>query len=207
MCVESFTASEDSFGPTLKLLSNQLDFSTLKMRTVETRRELTKAIEEWGNRDDWKYPVLWMSGHGTQDGFYVNDPTGPGHSRLDLGTLTDIAIHSVHSAYRWSGYLIHFAACSTLSGHDDAVRDILDKSGLAGISGYSKVVEWIPSLAFEMLYMWFLQEAMMHSNSEEGIDEGILDECRNRLLDSRMCSGLIDHLGFRIITRADFGLE
>lgn len=40
--------------------------------------------------------------------------------------------------------------------------------------------------------------------SEEGINEDILVECRNRLLDSRMCSGLIDHLGFRMNARADF---
>ena len=203
VCVESFAEEEESFGPTLKFLSNLLDFSTLNVKTVATRLQLTREIEDWGNRDDWKYPILWMSGHGTKGGFYVNDPTGPGQSRVDLGTLTDIA----RSGYSWSGYLVHFGACSTLSGYGDATRDFLYNSGLAGVSGYSKDVDWIPSLAFEMLYIRFIQEAMEHSNSKKGIDEAILVECRNRLLDSRMCSGLIDHLGFRMITRADFDLD
>lgn len=203
-CIEAFDDSESSFGPSLKLLSQQLDFSILNanVRTVKTRPALTKAIREWGDNPQWKYPILWMSGHGNKEGFYVNDPKGAANSRLDFGTLIDMASET----YSWSGCLVHFAACSTLSGHDDH-HDILKGSGLAGISGYSKDVDWIPSLSFEMLYMQFLQQAMKASDSERGFTESVLAECRQRLFDSRMCSGLIDYLGFRMITRADVRLE
>ena len=201
-CIESVEGVE-SFEPTLRLLSEHLDFSILPkgVRRVGTRRELTRAIEEWGNRDDFKYPLLWMWGHGSKEGFYVDDPNGPGSSRLDLGTLADIA---AGGSYDWSGCHVHFGACSTLAGNNDAYRSLLQQSGLQGISGYTKDVYWIPSLAFEMLYVQFLQDVM--SRSEGTLNEDTLAECRYRLFDSRMCSGLIDHLGFRLITRADFGL-
>ena len=199
-CVESFTPEEESVGPTLRLLSSLLPFSMVKVRKVETHIQLTKAIEEWSNWSNWNYPILWMSGHGRKHGFYVHDPAGPGNRSLDMGALTEIAANSPDERDRWSGCLVHFGACSTLSGSDDACREFLRESKLAGISGYSKAVDWIRSLSFEMLYIQFLQQTMMDRN---GIDEEVLDECRARLFDSRMCSGLIDHLGFRMITRTD----
>lgn len=200
-CIESVEEFE-SFEPTLKLLSGQLDFPILN-RPVRTRRALTRAITEWGNRDNLKYPLLWMWGHGSKEGFYVDDPAGPGNSRLDLGTLADMA---ADGSFDWSGRHVHFGACSTLAGGDDAYRSLLQTSGLQGISGYTTDVYWIPSFAFEMLYMQLLQEAMTFRSSEGGLGEDILSQCRDQLFDSRMCSGLIDHLGFRLITRADFGL-
>ena len=202
-CIES-VGQDESFEPTLALLrsKNQLDFPRI-IKSVQTRRQLTKTIEEWGNRPNYKYPLLWMWGHGSRDGFYVDDPTGAGNSRLDLGTLADIA---TSGSYNWSGCFVHFGACSTLAGYDDAYRSLLQTSGLQGISGYSKDVDWIRSFAFEMLYMQFLQRAMTASWSKQGLDEETLAECRDRISDSRMCSGLIDHLGFRMVTRADFDL-
>ena len=204
-CIESVEGVE-SFEPTLRLLSKHLDFSILTkgVRRVRKRLELTKAIEEWGNRDDFKYPLLWMCGHGAKGGFYVDDPAGAGHRRLDVHTLVDMAADSEYGG--WARCHIHFGACSTLADDKDA-RSVLEKSGLQGVSGYTKDVYWIPSLAFEVLYVQFLQEAMQRSYSEGGLDGDTLAKCRDRLFDSRMCAGLIDHLGFRLITRADFGLD
>ena len=204
-CIESVGAVE-SFKPTLKLLAdvNQLNFPILgnAVRSVRKRNDLMNSIREWGERPDYKYPILWMWGHGSRDGFYVED-SALGDSRLDLGSLADIAGNS------WGGCLVHFASCSTLAG-DDACYRLLKESGLQGISGYSKDVYWIQSFAFEMLYMQFLQEVLIggpKSYPEGGIPEKSLAKCRERLFDSRMCSGLIDHLGFRMITRADAGLD
>ena len=202
-CIESVGADE-SFKPTLKLLARQLDFSILgnAVRSVRTRKDLTNSIRDWGGRPDYKYPILWMWGHGGRDGFYAED-SAPGESRLDLGSLADIADDN------WYGCLVHFGSCSTLAGND-ACYSLLKASGLQGISGYSKDVDWIQSFAFEMLYMKFLQEVLIDRepyHSDGGISEESLAKCYERLFDSRMCSGLIDHLGFRMITRADVGLD
>lgn len=202
-CIESRNDGDPSFEPALRLLAGQLDFSILNaaVKRVATRRDLARQIADWGNRSDFKYPVLWLTGHGSSGGFFVNDTAG--NRRVDLRALIEIA---EDGELPWSGSLLHFGACSTLATHGDEYRDLLEKTGLEAISGYSKDVYWIPSLAFEMLYMQFLQHAMASSASNEGVDEDVLAECRDRILDSRMCSGLVDHLGFRLITRADFDL-
>ena len=202
-CIESRSDGDPSFEPVLRLLAGQLDFSILNaaVKRVVARRDLAIQIADWGNRSDFKYPVLWLTGHGSGGGFFVNDTAG--NRRVDLQALIEIA---EDGEFSWSGSLVHFGACSTLAIHGDECRDLLEKTGLEAISGYSKDVYWIPSLAFEMLYMQFLQHTMTSSASNEGVDEEVLAECRDRILDSRMCSGLVDHLGFRLITRADFGL-
>ena len=202
-CIESRGDDDPSFEPSLRLLAKELDFSIPKVKRVVTRRELARRIADWGKREDYKYPVLWLTGHGSKGGFFVDDPTA-GNRRVDLQALTEIA---QDGDFSWSGSLLHFGACSTLAAHDNEYRELLENSGLEAVSGYSKDIYWIPSLAFEMLYMQFLQEAMMGSDSEAGVDKDVLAECRDRILDSRMCFGLVDHLGFRLITRADFGLD
>ena len=202
-CIESRDDSDPSFAPSLRLLAKQLDFSilTATVRRVETRRDLTSQVADWGNRADYKYPVLWLTGHGSKGGFFVDDKAG--NKRIDLRSLMEIA---EDGKFSWSGALLHFSACSTLNVRDDECRDLFEMSGVEAISGYSKDIYWIPSLAFEMLYMQFLQQALAHSASDEGIDQEILAQCHDRMFDSRMCSGLIDHLGFRLVTRADFGV-
>ena len=207
-CIEAHDDGDPSFEPFLRLLSNACDFSILNaaVRKVKTRSDLTRQIDSWGTKENanFKYPVLWLTGHGRKGGFYVNDPRGAGHSRVDLRTLAEIAREC--GGLAWSGCILHFSACSTLAAHDDDCRELLE-SGLQAISGYSKYVPWVSSLAFEMLYMRFLQEELTVSAFEDGIPANSLVRFRDRLFDSRMCSGLIDHLGFRIITRNDVGLD
>ena len=208
-CIETQGDGDPSFEPFLRLLAKECDFSILgaAIRQVKTRNDVTKQIDSWSTKENanLKYPILWLTGHGHKGGFYVNDPKGAGHSRVDLRTLAEIA--SEHGGSAWSGCILHFSACSTLAAHDDDCRDLLENSGLQAISGYSKDVHWVTSLAFEMLYMRFLQDELTDRSSGSGILEDSVDQFRNRLLDSRMCSGLVDHLGFRIITRADVDLE
>ena len=203
-CIESQDDGGPSFEPSLRLLAGQLDFSILgtAVKRVRTRRDLTRQIAEWGSRQDYKYPILWLSGHGSSGGFLVDDTAG--NRRVDLRALIEIA---EDGEFDWSGTILHFGACSTLATDDGDCRDLLDKTGLEAISGYSKDVYWTQSLAFEMLYMQFLQRELMVSTSTSGADEEALSECRDRIFDSRMCAGLVDHLGFRFITRADFRLD
>ena len=206
-CVDCIAQEVLSFKPILKLLAygNQLDFPSLRHK-AETRNDLVKEIKEWSNREDYKYPILWLAAHGSEGGFYTDDPKGAGFQRMDLGTLADIAMEG---RYNWSGCIAHFGACSTLASNNDMYRNFFQETSVQAISGYSKDIPWIESLAFELIYIRVLQEVM--TNNEEplckngGITSDIVDECRSRILDSRKCHGLIDALGFRMITASDFG--
>lgn len=206
-CVDCIADEILSFRPALELLAHkdQLDFPTLTYK-AENRSGLVRKIKVWSSRKDYKYPILWLAAHGSEGGFYTDDPKGAGFQRMDLGTLADIAMEG---RYDWSGCIAHFGACSTLASNNDMYRNFFQETSVQAISGYSKDIPWIESLAFELIYIRVLQEVM--TNNEEplynngGITSDIVDECRSRILDSRKCHGLIDALGFRMITASDFG--
>ena len=208
-CVDCIAKEVLSFKPTLQLLADedQLDFPII-IHKAETRNMLDGAIRRWSDREDFKYPILWLAAHGRKEGIYVDDRKGAGFRRVDLGTLADIAMEC---KYDWSGCIVHFGACSTLSSDDNMYRDFFQMTGIQAISGYSKDIPWIGSLAFELIYMRILQEVMAKvwepppKSGQQGITSEIVDECRSRIADSRMCHGLVDALGFRMITASDYG--
>jgi len=49
--------------------------------------------------------------------------------------------------------IIHFGSCSVLKYDKDKIRDFMDKTGAAVVTGYTKDVDWIESAAFEMTYL------------------------------------------------------
>lgn len=197
-CIEGeFDTEALSFEPTLALLSDAgiCDFSKI-YRKVQSRGALVKSLEQWAARGDWKYPVLYLSFHGFEHGVHVDDPKGAGFTRVDLRTISD-----VFDKYVVTDTVVHFGACSTLATDDAELGRFLRNTEVAALSGYQKDVPWIESLAFELLYLSGLQEAMA---SSERLDPELVARYRDTLYDSRKCHGLLDALGFRMVVPADF---
>jgi len=193
----------------LGLLSKPLKVPILSCR-VATLDGLTQVIQEWAVSKKSRFPILWLAGRYGR-GFRVRRPNGIPLRTVGLDTLTQVAkeidaqgyaaedISGPHTAEPWRGGLVHFSAYATLQGKRRRVYDLINASGLCAVSGYSRDSDWAPTVAFENLYVKFLKEALSDSTSAE-LDENIVDRCQQRLLDSRMCSGLIEHLGFQIIS-------
>ncbi len=140
-------------------------------------------------------------------------PGGKPTRTVSVDALTQIASESAAQEYAaedvsapslffvakpWSGCIVHFSA--TLRGKRQGVYDLLETSGLSAVSGYGSIrgSDWVPTVAFEALYIKFLKEALDRS-APSGFGEDDVDWLRQRILDSRMCLGLIEHLGFQII--------
>ena len=195
-CIEGeFETTALSFKPTLQLLSDICDFSKI-YREVKGRAKLVSNLKDWAERDDSKYPVLYLSFHGFERGVHVDDPKGAGFTRVDLRTIED-----VFGDYDVANTVVHFGACSTLATDESDLRKFLRGTDVALLSGYQKDVPWIESLAFELLYIRGLQEAM--EGSEEMSSE-LMARYRDTLFDSRKCHGLIEALGFNMVVREDF---
>ena len=127
---------------------------------------------------------------------HVDDPKGAGFTRVDLRTISD-----VFEPFEVADSVVHFGACSTLATDDDEMRKFVRTTGVAALSGYQKDVLWVESLAFELLYLTGLQQAMADSSSLTG---DLASTYRDRLYDSRKCRGLIDALGFKMVVSGDF---
>ena len=201
-CIEGFADEAEalSFQTTLDFLStpNVCDCSRL-YRRADTRKDLIKALREWIDRGDWKYPILYLSFHGFDTGVRVDDPAGAGFDRVDLRTLSDVFEGEL------SGSLIHFSSCSTLGCPNEEIRRFFARTDATAISGYRKDVSWLESTALELLYLDLLQQQMTaYEETTSGVDPELVSICRERLDDSRRCHGLIDALGFRIFTSDDF---
>ena len=55
--------------------------------------------------------------------------------------------------------VIHFSSCSSLDVRHDDVEDFLDQTEASAISGYTKDVPWMQSLALDLLYLEEIQTA------------------------------------------------
>ena len=199
-CIEYGVEEVLSFKPPLALLGKQLDFPII-FRTADARAKLVKDIKEWSDRSDDKYPALWLTGHGMIQSVYVDDRKGAGYNRLDLRSLADIL-----ESGPLTGFLVHFSACSTMASSIDDYRHFFKATEVEAVSGYSKDIDWIESLAFEFLYMKQLQKAMKYDvagKKDGGITQEIVNDLHEALIDSRKCQGLIDALGFRMVTRKE----
>ena len=197
-CIEGEFGTEAlSFEPTLDLLSDTdiCDFSKL-YRKVESRTALVNNLKQWAGREDWKYPILYLSFHGFERGVHVDDPKGAGFTRVDLRTISD-----VFEEFNVTDTVVHFGACSTLATDDDEMRKFVRTTDVTILSGYQKDVLWVESLAFELLYLTGLQQAMADSSA---LTSELATEYRDRLFDSRKCHGLIDALGFKMVISGDF---
>ena len=195
-CIEGvFDTEALSFEPTLALLSDICDFSKI-YRQVNSRNALVNNLKQWAGRSDWKYPILYLSFHGFENGVHVDDPKGAGFTRVDLRTISD-----VFRGYDVSDTVVHVGACSTLAMDDMEIGKFLRDTGVAVLSGYQKDVPWIESLAFELLYLTGMQRAMVDS---DGVISNLAPEYRESLFDSRKCHGLLEALSFKMVVSADF---
>jgi len=57
-----------------------------------------------------------------------------------------------------SNSIIIFGSCSTFAIRKNYLKKFLDTTGALAIGGYQKDVDWLPSVAFEMLILSQMQE-------------------------------------------------
>ena len=86
--------------------------------------------------------------------------------------------------------IIHFGACSTLDLKDDDPRlvDFRRQTEVLAVIGYKKDVDWLTSMAFEVLLLSTLQGVTFTYQGTRSVD---------RTLD-KMASGLREALGVRM---------
>jgi hypothetical protein len=120
--------------PTLELISKTMD-SKFSHLTCNTREELKYNLNLLCKRN---YGVLYFAFHGSPGRIHLH------RDRVKLPELAGMMNH------RFTNWIIHFGTCSTLR-KPTAVREFVEQTGVAMVTGFTRDVDWIESSSFELL--------------------------------------------------------
>lgn len=191
-CIES-TWNEDHGEvpavPTLRTLAKHHGVP-FKKKTVKSSDRFLKWLKEWTELDD-SFGILYVSSHGFPGGISLPD-ANPVWSNLRLPQMADLL---EEQGANNGGCIVHFGSCSTQRttvADFDAFRS---RSGFEAVSGYNRDIDWIKSLAFDMLY---LNHAISNS-PPSGLSAEYMEDVHCELRE-RSWYGLGYSMGFHIET-------
>lgn len=105
------------------------------------------TIEEFQHNLDLanrKYGIIYLAFHGRPGKLLL------GETEISLDELAEM----MGTKFKRCG--VHFASCSTLGITKTAIRNFIEKTGVAFVSGYTKSVYWIPSAAVDLVYLDYI---------------------------------------------------
>ena len=153
---------------------------------VATETEFSHYLDRYFKSQFDTHPILYLCFHGWGKAD-LNDAgiclTGKDEN-LNLTELEDLIDG------RCRNRLIHFGACSTMFQHGNRLRRFKQQTNAAAICGYKKDVDWIESVAFELIMISYLQMVNLGRNDS-------MEKFRRQLQD--VVPGLIKRLDFRLV--------
>ena len=146
---------------------------------VATREELEFRLNEWVIGSFSDFPILYLGFHGCPGTIQL------AHERVlcldDLGKMLDGSCNH---------RIVHFGSCSTLDldDHDEALVRFRRQTKALAVLGYKTDVDWLPSMALEVLFLGELQGVTFTYQGIKSVDLSL----------DRLASGLRETLDFRM---------
>lgn len=132
--------SRQSIEPMLQLLTECGEIAYIH-RDVATRDELEHYLDRWFRRGMSSYRVGYLGFHGSRRTLHL------GRDQITLDDLAELL------ADRCAGKILYFGSCSTLAITDDDLIEFCRATGARGVVGYTKNVDYIESVSFEMILL------------------------------------------------------
>ena len=186
-CIETVWFEVDDYTsvrPMLQMLRDSFLEVPFIHRIAQTREEFFLNINQWKGLNAYQFPILYICYHG-DDGCiqFANE---------DEMTVADICAELGNNCtYR----LVHFASCSTLNPNEEAIGDFLDVTNCSAVSGYAELVDWMPSMAVDLLFL----ECLQNENGFQLTTERVRESCAG-LLDDSPAANFCENVGFRLFT-------
>ena len=160
--------------PTLELLER---CGTIRFihRNVATPDELSFFLNRWTLRQYADYNVGFFAMHGEPTKLCLTD-----WHTVELATVAG------ELEGQCTGKRLYFGSCSVLRASDRVLTDFLHETKAAMLCGFTKVIDWVESAAFETVVLNAL------------VNGGKIDSAE-RLMRSSRWTALSDHLGFRAV--------
>ncbi len=95
--------------------------------------------------------------------------------------------------------MIHFASCSTMNVRESELSVFLERTGVEAVSGYTTDVDWVASMAFELMYLG----CVLEQTGKHYLRAEKMRICRDQMANSQYTRELAKKLGFRMAVRGD----
>ncbi len=191
-CIETVwfgTKDQTSVRPMLQLLEASFLQVPFIHRTAQTKREFQLNLRKWLELRPSEFPILYLGYHGRPGKVEFEDETGSAMTFVSVGEkLSELG----GCNYR----LIHFASCSTLNLSGNAAGRFLETTNASAVSGYTKDIDWMESMALDLL----LLESLQFGGNKQ-ITSDIVKSCRDGLARNPVYLALCKSLGFALATR------
>jgi hypothetical protein len=133
-------------------------------RFIESAKHLALTTRHpegalWTDPHAWDAPVFYLAFHGA-----------PGAVESSLERIDAAALCRAFAGYGGYDCLIYFGACGVLRGRKGRrfARDLLAASKVRAVIGYTADVDWVDSLAVDLL---FLYRFFSHPDPWQGLSE------------------------------------
>ncbi len=140
--------------PVLELLRLNEDTAYIH-REYATREEFEYYLKKWAQKTYEAYPILYLTSHGTEGGIELG---GEFYSLEDMALLLE---------GKCANRAIMLSSCTTLKLPKAKLMHLLEQTGALLVCGYRVDVDWMRSLAFELLLFSHMQG---HEFSGRGAD-------------------------------------
>ena len=191
-CIETVwfgTKDQTSVRPMLQLLESSFLQVPFIHRTAQTKREFQLNLRKWLELRPSEFPILYLGYHGRPGKVEFEDENG---SEMTFNSVGERLSKLGRCNYR----LIHFASCSTLNLSDNAAEQFLNKTDASAVSGYMKDVDWMESMALDLL----LLESLQFGGNKQ-ITSDVVKSCRDGLTKNPAYLAFSKSLGFTLAIR------
>lgn len=142
LCLEGMWTNKLTDRSTVRPVLDMLETSNhirYVYRDIGTPEELRHYLRLWTQKQYSRYRLGYLAFHGDPGCIWV------GSTRVGFDDLGDWL------AGRAAGRVLYFGSCSTMKVTDDELRILRERTGARAVVGYGRYIEWLESLAFEVL--------------------------------------------------------
>ena len=189
-CIETVwleDADQTSVRPILQFLKDSYLDVPFIHRTALTMEEFVFQLERWTELEAPDYPILYLGYHGDAG----NISLAEGYD----GILNQVTFEAMSDqlAQVCMNRVVHFSSCCTLDLETQTANTFLAQTEASAVSGYTMEVDWIQSLAFDLMYLERMQYGGMNN-----LTPNVMHGCRASLMQDYPYISLRRHLGFKL---------
>lgn len=148
---EGSAKKQSSILPMLQCINGIYPSVKYIFRTANTKEELRYCLTKFKqiSKKNGDYCALFFSGHGSPGKIHLGKVT------LTLKDLAKVANDVKEGLF--DGHLVHFDACSVVRDSDSELKEFINSTGASLVTGFGCDVDFIESLALEMIFVDYLR--------------------------------------------------
>jgi hypothetical protein len=151
-------------------------------RDVATRAEFDYYVQKWLQVAHSNYPILYLAFHGTPGTIQFGDM----RKQENIISLDELEERLLGGC---KGRIVYFSSCDTMGENGNRLRSFLRRTQALAVCGYRSDVDWLASVAFDLLFLGQTQFNAFTVAGMRAIERRILEDA----------GGLARKLGFHMV--------